>query len=46
MEKNLQFTEDCKRHLEHLFVQKDESLWENGIMEVACKMLECSGTKW
>ena len=33
MKKNCHFLEDCTRHLEQSFVQK-EKFWENGIMEL------------
>ena len=30
--KNFNSLEDCKRHLEQFFAQKDKKFWENGIM--------------
>ena len=32
MEKNVNSLEDCKRHLEQFFAQKDKMFWEDGIM--------------
>ena len=46
MEKNFNSLEDCKRHLEQFFAQKDKKFWEDGIKKVVWKMVECSGTKW
>ena len=34
IEKNFNSLEDCTRHLEQFFAQKDEKFWENGIMEL------------
>ena len=34
MEKNFNFLEDCKRHLEQFFAQKDKMFWEGGIMKL------------
>ena len=31
--KNFNFLEDCKRHLEQFFSQKDKKFWEGGIMK-------------
>ena len=46
MEKNFNSLEDCKRHLEQFFAQKDKKFWEDGIKKVVWKMVEGSGTKW
>ena len=43
--KNFHSLEDCKRHLEQLFVQKDKMFWEDGIMKLPEKMAEGSRTK-
>ena len=32
--KNFNSLEDCKRHLEQFFVQKDKKFWEDGIMKL------------
>ena len=32
--KNFNSLEDCKRHLEQFFAQKDKKLWEDGIMKL------------
>ena len=32
--KNFHSLEDCKRHLELFFAQKDKKFWENGIMKL------------
>ena len=32
--KNFHSLEDCKRHLEEFFAQKDKKFWEDGIMEL------------
>ena len=32
--KNFHFREDCKRHLEQFFAQKDKKLWEDRIMKL------------
>ena len=32
--KNFNFLEDCKRHLEQFFAQKDAKFWEDGIMKL------------
>ena len=34
MEKNFNSLEDCKRHLEQFFAQKDKKFWEVGIMKL------------
>ena len=34
MEKNFNSLEDCKRHLEQFFAQKDKTFWEDGIMKL------------
>ena len=34
MEKKFNSLEDCKRHLEQLFVQKDKKFREDGIMKL------------
>ena len=34
MEKNFNSLENCKRHLEQFFAQKDEKFWEDGIMKL------------
>ena len=34
MEKNFSSLEDCKRHLEQFFPQKDKKFWEDGIMKL------------
>ena len=33
MEKHFNSLGDCKRHLGHLFAQKDEKVWEYGAMK-------------
>ena len=43
--KNFNSLEDCKRHLEQFFAQKDNMFWEDGIMKLPEKMAEGSGTK-
>ena len=46
MEKNFDSLEDCKRHLEQFFAQKDEKFWEDEIMklpEKSQKVLEQNG---
>ena len=35
--KNFSSLEDCKRHLEQFFAQKDKTFWEDGIMKLAEK---------
>ena len=35
--KNFNSLEDCKRHLEQFFVQKDKKFWEDGIMKLPKK---------
>ena len=32
--KNFNSLEDCKRHLEQFFAQKDKKFWEDGIMKL------------
>ena len=32
--KNVNSLEDCKRHLEQFFAQKDKKFWEDGIMKL------------
>ena len=32
--KNFNSLEDCKRHLEPFFTQKDKKIWEDGIMKL------------
>ena len=34
MEKNFNFLEDCKRHLEEFFAQNYKKFWEDGIMKL------------
>ena len=34
MEKIFNSLEDCKRHLEQFFAQKDKKFWEDGIMKL------------
>ena len=34
IEKNFNFLEDCKRHLEQFFAQKKKKFWEDGIMKL------------
>ena len=34
MEKNFHSLEDCKRHLEQFFAQKDKKFWEHKIMQL------------
>ena len=34
MEKNFNSLEDCKRHLEQFFAQKDKKFWKDGIMKL------------
>ena len=34
MEKNFNSLEDCKRHLDQFFTQKDKKFWEDGIMKL------------
>ena len=36
-EKNFDSLEDCNRHLEQFFAQKDKKFWENGIMKLPGK---------
>ena len=43
--RNFKSLEDCKRHLEQFFAQKDNKFWEDGIMKLPEKMAEGSGTK-
>ena len=43
---NFNSLEDCKRHLEQFFAQKDKKFWEDGIMKLPEKMAEGNGTKW
>ena len=38
--------EDCKRHLEQFFMQKNKGFWEHRIMKLPEKMAEGSETKW
>ena len=35
--KNFDSLEDCKRHLEQFFAQKDKKFWEDGIMKLPGK---------
>ena len=35
--KNFNSLEDCERHLEQFFAQKDKKLWEDGIMKLPGK---------
>ena len=35
--KNFNSLEDCKRHLEQFFAQKDKKFWEDGIMKLSEK---------
>ena len=42
--KNFHSLENCKRHLEQLFAQKDKKFWEDVIMKLPLKMAEGSGT--
>ena len=42
--KNFNFLEDCKRHLEQFFAQKDKKFWEDGIMKLPGKCQD-SGKK-
>ena len=35
MEKNFNSLEECKRHLEQFFAQKDKKLWADGIMKLS-----------
>ena len=42
--KNFHSLENCKKHLEQLFAQKDKKLWEDVIMKLPLKMAEGSGT--
>ena len=44
--KNFNFLEDCKRHLEQFFAQKDKKFWQDGIVKLPEKMSEGNGTKW
>ena len=37
MEKKFNSLEDCKRHLEQFFAQKDKKFWEDGIMKLCEK---------
>ena len=34
MEKNSNSLEDCKRHLEQFFAQKDKKFWDDAIMQL------------
>ena len=34
MEKNFDSLEDCKRHLEQFFAQKDKKFWKDGIVKL------------
>ena len=34
MEKKINSLEDCKRHLEQFFAQKDKKFWEDGIIKL------------
>ena len=43
--KNSDSLEDCRRHLEQFFAQKDKRFWEDGTMKLPEKMSEGSGTK-
>ena len=43
--KNFNSLEDCKRHLEQFFAQKDKKFWEDGIVKLPGKMAEGSGAK-
>ena len=43
--KNFNSLEDCKRHLEQFFAQKDTKFWENGIMKLPGKWQNGSGRK-
>ena len=42
--KNFNSPEDCKRHLEQFFAQKDKPFWDSGIT-LPGKMAEDSGTQ-
>ena len=44
--KNFHSLEDCKKHLEQFFAQKDKKFWEDGIRKLPEEMAESSGTKW
>ena len=37
MEKNFNSLEDCKRHVEQFFAQKDKRFWEDGVMKLPRK---------
>ena len=41
--KNFNSLEDCKRHLEQFFAQKDKKFWEGGIMKVPEKWQKVVG---
>ena len=43
--KNFNSLEDCKRHLEQFFAQKDKKFWEDGIMKLPEKMARGRGPK-
>ena len=44
--KNVNSLEDCKRHLEQFFAQKDKKFWEDGKMKLSArwqKVVELNG---
>ena len=43
--KKIHSLEDCKRHLEQFFAQKDEKFWEDGIMSLPEKWQKVVGQK-
>ena len=43
--KNFSSLEDCKRHLEQFFAQKDKKFWEDGIMKLPEKWQQVVGQK-
>ena len=44
--KNFHFLEDCKRHLEQFFAQKDKKLWEDGITKLPEKWQNIVEQNW
>ena len=43
--KNFNSLEDCKRHLEQFFAQKDKKFWEDGIMRLPEKWQKAAEQK-
>ena len=44
--KKFNSVQDCKRHPEQFFAQKDKKFWDNGIMKLPGKVAEDSETQW